>query len=107
MRPRKETKCKGMQTPVLFPQEILFIVTIFFRFFFDSSLDEVTVITMFVTVGFVVVLGFLMHSLVSVESERVMNEQAEQTAKRRRSQASKTGQEATEKVQADRYIGGQ
>ena len=72
---------------------------------FDSSLDEVTVITMFVTVGFVVVLGFLMHSLVSVESERVMNEQAEQTAKRRRSQASKTGQEGTAKSQTERYSG--
>ena len=70
---------------------------------FDSSLDEVTVITMFVTVGFVVVLGFLMHSLVSVESERVMNEQAEQTAKRRRSQARKTGQETTAKSQTERY----
>ena len=72
---------------------------------FDSSLDEVTVITMFVTVGFVVVLGFLMHSLVSVESERVMNEQAEQTARRRRSQANKTGQEATAKSQTERYSG--
>ena len=74
-------------------------------FLFDSSLDEVTVITMFVTVGFVVVLGFLMHSLVSVESERVMNEQAEQTARRRRSQASKTGHEATAKSQTERYSG--
>lgn len=70
---------------------------------FLSSLDEVTLITMFVTIGFVVVLGYLMHALVSGESERVMSEQHEQASRRSKAQASSSGQQqSTAKVASDR-----
>ena len=38
-------------------------------------MDEVTIITMFLTIGFVVVIGYMMHAMVSMEAERVDGQQ--------------------------------
>ncbi len=44
---------------------------IFLSSLFLASMDEVTIITMFLTIGFVVVIGYMMHAMVSMEAERV------------------------------------
>ena len=59
---------------------------------------------MFVTVGFVVVLGYLMHALVTAESERVMDGQGQQSSSKNRSQAGTAGQGSPRKAQADRFV---
>ncbi len=63
-------KCLKFTAVVRFPLCVEFLF----------SFDEVFVVTMFVTISFVVVLGYLMHALVSGENERVANEQAQQSS---------------------------